>query len=58
MDLATDRVPESAYAFEPTPVGALFGLESAEPVADPHVEINARRAAVENPEMLRRLRSL
>lgn len=58
MDLATDRVPESAYPFETTPVGALFGLETSEPPADPHAEINTRRAAVENPEMLRRLRSL
>jgi hypothetical protein len=57
MELATDRVPESAYAYEATPVGSLFGLESPEPL-DPAVEINLRRASVENPEMLRRLRSL
>ncbi len=56
MDLTTDRVPESA--FESTPVGALFGLESLDPPTDPAIEINLRRASVENPEMLRRLRSL
>jgi hypothetical protein len=56
MDLSTDRIPESAPPFE----GALASpvLPDEGPKADLHAEINARRAQIEDPEMLRRLRSL
>ena len=56
MDLTTDRVPEFERPFESVLSSAL--LPDDEPKADLHAEINARRAAVENAEMLRRLRSL
>ena len=57
MDMPNERVPESlSSAFDP-------GLPAALPLDEPdaydlHREINARRAQLENPELLRRLRSL
>ena len=53
MDLQSERVPESMPAREPTP----RSLSESEAL-DLHREINERRAQIENPEMLRRLRSL
>jgi hypothetical protein len=58
MDMPTDRVPES--------LSAAFDIIPQEPVApmngadqfDLHRAINERRAQMENPELLRRLRSL
>jgi hypothetical protein len=57
MDLQTDRVPETMPGFEPAPPAAVMSLPDSEPF-DLHREINQRRAQIENPEMLRRLRSL
>jgi hypothetical protein len=55
----TDVVPvpasDPSFAVDPTD----FALLPEEPAAfSRHREINERRATVENPEMLRRLRSL
>ena len=56
MELQSDRVAESMSAFEPElPVALSFPDHDA---SELHREINARRAQIENPEMLRRLRSL
>jgi len=61
MDVPAERAPESA------PHASMSGLfEGSEPsiLLDPaeaydlHRAINERRAQVENPELLRRLRSL
>ena len=57
MDLQTDRVPETMSGFEPAPPPVVMPFPDSEPF-DLHREINARRAQIENPEMLRRLRSL
>ena len=63
MELPTDRVPESllgvevASAFDIVPSVAAAPLDPAD-MLDLHRAINERRAAQENPEMLRRLRSL
>lgn len=57
MDLQSDRVPDTLAAREPTPPAIIMSLPDPEPL-DLHREINARRAQIENPEMLRRLRSL
>ena len=54
MDLVTDRALESASPFE----SMLVSPPEDDRSADVHVEINQRRAQVEDPEMLRRLRSL
>jgi hypothetical protein len=51
MELSTDLAPERLPDFEAV-------LTDDEAAADAHAEINARRAQVEDPEMLRRLRSL
>lgn len=58
MDLPTDRVPESAsLAYEPI-LPLASGLDEEAGPLTPHQEINLRRARVENPELLRRMRSL
>jgi len=54
MDLTTEGVTESP--FESVIVSDILAQD--EPRADPAAEINARRASVENSEMLRHLRSL
>jgi hypothetical protein len=54
MDLTTEGVSESP--FESVIVSDLLAQE--ERSVDQHAEINARRAQIEDPEMLRRLRSL
>lgn len=62
MSVSSESVPESASpAFERhlgdvTPPEALSLDEQA--AFDLHREINARRAQIENPELLRRIRSL
>lgn len=59
MDLPTDRVPESAPAADVVLGAEPSAAALAEPAAfDRHREINARRAQLENPELLRRIRSL
>ncbi len=58
MELPTDRVPESvSSAFDIIPPAAMAPLDPNEALAL-HRAINERRAQMENPEMLRRLRSL
>ena len=57
MDLPSDRVLESLNGFDPAPPAVVMSLPDSEPF-DAHRAINERRAALENPEMLRRLRSL
>ncbi|HEX7946500.1 MAG TPA: hypothetical protein VF495_17655 [Phenylobacterium sp.] len=58
MELPTDRVPESlSSAFDIIPPAALAPLDPTQ-AHDLHRAINERRAQMENPEMLRRLRSL
>ena len=57
MDLPTERVPETASAFDDLPTAALSPLDPTE-VFDLHRAINERRAQVENADMLRKLRSL
>lgn len=58
MELPTDRVPESfTSAFDVLPPAAMAPLDPNEAL-DLHRAINERRAQMENPEMLRRLRSL
>ena len=57
MEPATDRVPESlSSAFDIIPP-ATSPLDPSDTL-DLHRAINERRAQMENPEMLRRLRSL
>ena len=57
MDMPTERVPESlSSAFDILPPRAA-ALDPNEAL-DLHRAINERRAQMENPEMLRRLRSL
>jgi len=53
MDVNSEPTTESA--FEPPPVLLPEGFAAPQ---DQHAEINARRAQVENAELLRRLRSL
>jgi hypothetical protein len=57
MDLHSDRVAESLSAFEPDPA-LVMSLADSDAVSELHRAINERRAQIENPEMLRRLRSL
>ena len=58
MELPTDRAPESlASAFDILPPAAVGPLDPMDTL-DLHRAINERRAAQENPEMLRKLRSL
>jgi hypothetical protein len=58
MELPTDRVPESlSSAFDIIPPAAMAPLDPTQ-AHDLHRAINERRAQMENPEMLRRLRSL
>jgi len=58
MELQTDRAPESlTSAFDVLPPAAVAPLDPTDTL-DLHRAINERRAAQENPEMLRRLRSL
>ena len=54
MDLTTEGVTESP--FESVIVSDILSQDEA--TSDPAAEINARRASVENSEMLRHLRSL
>ena len=54
MDLTTEGVTESP--FESVIVSDILSRD--EPHCDQAAEINARRASVENSEMLRHLRSL
>ena len=54
MDVTSELAAESP--FESVIVSDILAQE--DPPADQHAEINARRAQIENPEMLRRLRSL
>ncbi|MCR5875793.1 hypothetical protein LRS10_17450 [Phenylobacterium sp. J426] len=59
MDLPTDRVPDTVLAqdlIDVLPPDVL--VLDAPDVLDLHREINARRAQLENPELLRRIRSL
>jgi hypothetical protein len=58
MELPTDRVPESlSSAFDIIPPAAMAPLDPNDAL-HLHRAINERRAQMENPEMLRRLRSL
>jgi len=59
MELPTDRVPESLSreGFDIIPPAAMAPLDPNDALAL-HRAINERRAQMENPEMLRRLRSL
>ena len=57
MDMPIERVPESAPADLDDVLAAFSPLDPQEQL-DLHRAINERRATVENPEMLRRLRSL
>ena len=58
METPSERVPESlSSAFDILPPHAAAPLDPAETL-DLHRAINERRAQMENPEMLRRLRSL
>lgn len=58
MELPTDRAPESLVsAFDILPPAAAAPLDPTDTL-DLHRAINERRAAQENPELLRRLRSL
>ena len=58
MDMPTDRVPESlSSAFDILPPMSAPPLDPGDTL-DLHRAINERRAQMENPEMLRRLRSL
>ena len=58
MELQTDRAPESlTSAFDVLPPASVAPLDPTDTL-DLHRAINERRAQMENPEMLRRLRSL
>jgi hypothetical protein len=57
MDMPTERVPESASPSFDDVAAVALPLDPAEAL-DLHRAINERRAQVENPELLRRLRSL
>jgi hypothetical protein len=55
MDMPTERVPESLSSAVDIHLRAALDPNEA---LDLHRAINERRAQMENPEMLRRLRSL
>ncbi len=58
MELSNERALESlSSAFDVLPPAAVAPLDPNEAL-DLHRAINERRAAQENPELLRRLRSL
>ena len=57
MDMPHARVPDAAAAIEDLETALLSPLDPAEAL-DLHRAINERRAAVENGEALRHLRSL
>ena len=57
MDLQSDYLAESVSGFEPDVAVVVMSLPDPE-ASELSREINARRAQIENPEMLRRLRSL
>jgi hypothetical protein len=58
MDMPQGRVPEATpTAYDDHDTSILSPLDPAEAL-DLHRAINERRAQMENPEMLRRLRSL
>jgi hypothetical protein len=58
MDPTSELGPESLFEspFESVIVAEVLAQE--EPTSEQHAEINARRAKIENSEMLRHLRSL
>ncbi len=62
MSVSSDSVPESASSAYERRIADAAPLEAPafdQPDAlDLHREINARRAQIENPELLRRIRSL
>lgn len=51
-------VPASTHKPPPEPIELAFFPEDEAPSLSFAQEVNARRALIENPEMLRRLRSL
>lgn len=56
MDMPSERMPETASPkYEAPPVTGLLDPNEA---LDLHRAINERRAQIENPELLRHLRSL
>jgi len=59
MSVSTDSVPEfTSPAYErDVPAPEILALDEPDAL-DLHREINSRRAQLENPELLRRLRSL
>ena len=58
MDMPTDRVPEPmSSAFDILPPAATAPMDPTDSF-DLHRAINERRARMENPELLRHLRSL
>jgi hypothetical protein len=57
MDLPTDRIPEANLAAHEVPPPAVLALDAPDAL-DLHREINARRAQLEDPELLRAIRSL
>ena len=59
MSVSTDSVPEFASpAYErDVPAPELLALDEADAL-DLHRQINSRRAQLENPELLRHIRSL
>ena len=58
MDMLNDHAPESlSSAFDILPPVVASPLDAGDTL-DLHRAINERRAQMENPEMLRRLRSL
>ena len=58
MDLSSERLPVAAApAFDPPVSASLLPLDPNESL-DLHRAINERRAQIENPELLRHLRSL
>ncbi|MFN3585036.1 hypothetical protein [Phenylobacterium sp.] len=57
MSVSSERVPESAHPIHEPPPPSMLALDE-QAALDLHREINSRRAQVENPELLRRLRSL
>jgi hypothetical protein len=57
MSVSSERVSKSASPVHEPPPPAMLALDE-QAALDLHREINSRRAQVENPELLRRLRSL
>lgn len=57
MDLQNERTPESVFPGFESVIPSALPLDAPD-AYDLHREINARRAQLENPELLRRLRAL